>query len=239
MKQQNGKKNSLILTISVVVVLAAGIGAGALYSLTDTEVKSEPAQDVISSPATDTVENDDSDLNQVDSDLNQVDPGQEEGLQEDGPDETAVRVDSKPEYPGYIQDEGGCWAAGNGPVGGIRALYRSGDAYYIDVDLVEYYCGPQAIDEARKDGAEEVNNDYWIRNKNPRIYTFRLDADPVVVMNYNGANHDLNVSFDTWLTKFNGPDDALAMMEKSIKLNPYWLTFDGDRVNRLVMQFLP
>ncbi len=230
MKEQNGKKSSLILAISVAVVLAAGIGAGALYSVTDTGFKNEKAvdqkekissevdrQDASSSPVTNPVEDDGSDSEQVDS----------------------VKVDSKPEYPRYIQDVGGCWAADNGPIGGIRAIYKTGDAYYIDVDLVEFYCGQQAIDEAKKDGVDEVNNGYWIRNKNPRIYTFRIDADPVVVLNYNDAGHNLNVSFDTWLAKFNGPDDALDMMERSIKLNPYWLTFNENRVNRLVMQFLP
>jgi tetratricopeptide (TPR) repeat protein len=70
-------------------------------------------------------------------------------------------------------------------IGSIEKIYSSNGKTYIDVDLIEFYTGEQAIQEALKDnntkifsytedGLTYIPNGYYIRNKYSKLTTYEI-----------------------------------------------------------------
>lgn len=66
--------------------------------------------------------------------------------------------------------------------GYIKNIYMKNDKLYADIDLVEYYSGDKAIEEAIKDNSTKIDLDaiyldgpYYTRNNSKEITTYELD----------------------------------------------------------------
>jgi hypothetical protein len=67
---------------------------------------------------------------------------------------------------------------GNGRVragGFIKRAYEEGGGRKIDIDYADFLTGEEA-ERAAADAGDEVNNDYYIRNVNPKVRTFSVSA---------------------------------------------------------------
>ena len=106
----------------------------------------------------------------------------------------------------------------------------------IRFDLIQFYTGDDAIREAAKDGQQEVDNGYYIRNVNPRLRTLPVRADaPITVIplvwdevpNASGRNVPVSLA-------------KLATLLRSHPFSPpFWITVRHDQVVKITEQYVP
>lgn len=107
-------------------------------------------------------------------------------------------------------------------------------------DLAEFLTGDAANQAALEDGViqpgENIPDDYYIRNRNPRLRDLALVPDvQIILVNWpaccdttvNGVLADFAASFDTSTDVYHG------------SRSPYWLTVEGGFVTRIEEQYLP
>jgi hypothetical protein len=122
--------------------------------------------------------------------------------------------------------------------GFIQSVDARGPAMVFD--LAEFLTGDSANQAALEDGViqpgENVPDDYYIRNRNPRLRDLALVPDvQVILVNWpaccdttvNGVLADFAASFTT-------PNDVYHGSH-----SPYWLTVEGGFVTRIEEQYLP
>jgi hypothetical protein len=118
----------------------------------------------------------------------------------------------------------------------VRSATRSGDGRArVRFDLAYFYTGERAAQEAAERG-DEVVNDYYIVNDNPRLRTLPL-ADDVEVeyipmtlcCELQPGNIDawLEAVLETNQTDYDG------------KNVPWWFTVEGGEITRIEQQYLP
>jgi len=100
----------------------------------------------------------------------------------------------------------------------------------IVVDVIQFLTGEAAKQASVADGnGDDVPNDYYIRNVNPRLRTLALAADANVTV-LDAVDPARSVRADV---------PALANLVSHSPVTPYWLTVSGGRVVKVEQQYLP
>jgi hypothetical protein len=116
-----------------------------------------------------------------------------------------------------------------------NAVRRDDGTTSVRFDLAYFYRGERAAEEAAQRG-DEVVNDYYIVNENPRLRTLPLAGEVKVLYIPESACCDLQPgNIDAWLeaireanpTDYAGTDGA------------WWLTVRGGVITRIAQQYLP
>jgi hypothetical protein len=115
------------------------------------------------------------------------------------------------------------------------ALIRSVDAAQrlIVVDIVQWFTGDAARRAAAEDGAPEPNDDYYVRNANPRLRTLAVAFEAPITVNVLGAEESGSATKDIPTTL-----DELAG-NPGLKDALFWLTLRDGQVQRIAEQYLP
>ncbi len=109
----------------------------------------------------------------------------------------------------------------------IKKVYVQDGVNYIDADYVQFLMGEDAVNAAKKEGAAEVLDDYYILNKNTVIKKLPLAKDVSIqlVNTENGEIYLTETDYDSF--------------SKRIKDEIFVLTIDNGIVKNIRMQFLP
>lgn len=107
-------------------------------------------------------------------------------------------------------------------------------------DLAEFLSGDAANQAAIEDGAiqpgENAPNDYYIRNRNPRLRDVALSQGvQIILVNWaNCCDTTVNGVLADFAASFTTPDDVYHGAQ-----SPYWLTVEGGFVTKIEEQYLP
>jgi hypothetical protein len=107
-------------------------------------------------------------------------------------------------------------------------------------DLAEFLTGDAANQAAIEDGViqpgQTIDNDYYIRNRNPRLRDLVLTPDvQIILVNWpNCCETTVNGVLSDFAASFTTPDDVYHGPQ-----SPYWLTVDGGLVTKIEEQYLP
>lgn len=128
--------------------------------------------------------------------------------------------------------------------GYIKRVYTSAGKTYLTVDYAQMFTGTAADNAARADSeigpGEHVDNDYYIRNRNPRLRTFATDpAVQIIAQTYNmsttGQVGDRSISLATFKTIFQTKPSS----NENMVVNPWWITLRGTKIIKIKEQYLP
>lgn len=131
--------------------------------------------------------------------------------------------------------------------GYIKKVYTSGGKEYLDIDYAVLFTGTEAVRAAREDGVigpgEELDGEqYYIRNRNPRIRTFVISRDVAIkVETYNTAtieNPDIykgTLSYNKFKRVFATNDRN----NQNMIVNPWYITIDDSIITKIEEQFIP
>ena len=104
----------------------------------------------------------------------------------------------------------------------------------VTFDLVQFFTGDAATRAAAEDGKESPpDNDYYIRNVNPRLRTLPVAADAPITANTLTAQSSGSATKNVPLTL-----DQLAGYFPA-DADPFWITVEGGQVTRMAQQYLP
>ncbi len=113
----------------------------------------------------------------------------------------------------------------------------------VSFDLAVWFDGPDANRAAAEDGESEipVPGDFYIRNRNPKVFTVPVDSQPAVTsvwFNYPD-DQDLEpdpISYTDLLAALAAPeDDRIAVL----RADPWWITIEDGKVVGLDEQYVP
>lgn len=129
-------------------------------------------------------------------------------------------------------------------LGFIDRVWEAGGTRYLSIDYAEMLTGEEARRAAVEAGdlppGEDLPNDYYIRNVNPKKREFRVSLSVAITTSTRWAPHDgMGVSC-TWedFLSFWGPGPLLDG-ESHLHAVPWWIVRDGDLVIRIDEQYLP
>jgi hypothetical protein len=123
-------------------------------------------------------------------------------------------------------------------------IIKSVDATYgtLVFDLEQFFSGDAANRAAREDGVigpnESVDNDYYIRNVNPKLRTVPISSDlQIVLIKWsNCCEHTFSPNLATFAKAFPGPGPTDDFRGPA---SPYWLTVKGGVIVKIEEQYLP
>lgn len=123
--------------------------------------------------------------------------------------------------------------------GYIKKVSTRGATTSLTIDYAQLFTGAAATRAARADG-EPVDMDFYIRNKNTRLRTFKIDpAVQITVQTYNMASSgqvgDRSLSLATFKSIF----QTRPSNNENMVVNPYWITLKGSTVTKIKEQYLP
>ena len=107
-------------------------------------------------------------------------------------------------------------------------------------DLAEFLTGDEANRAAIEDGVLEpgqsIDNDYYIRNRNPKLRDLLVAPDvQIILVNWpNCCETTVNGLLEDFAASFAAPTD-----DYHGATSPYWLTIDGGFVTKIEEQYLP
>jgi hypothetical protein len=122
----------------------------------------------------------------------------------------------------------------------IRKVYRNGDRYFIDADLIEFFRGEAAVEAAKKAGEAEtrideqgdtiysVPDDYYIINPEEDSIVFAIDR---------------NAKIKLWL--FTEEGDIIEakgiedLQKKDLKYSPFILELENGMASQVLEQYVP
>ncbi len=175
--------------------------------------------------------------------------GESEKSVETSPTTTTPAGEESPQDNGASDDDGPLSSAETRTADGrIRAMgfigrvWVDGGVRYIEIDYAEMLTGEEANDAAVAAGeiapGEEVPNDYFIRNINPMLRTFRV-AETATITRWDFSSPsgiaETPITWDEFIGFWTGTDDASRMHRAS----PWWIERRGDLVEVLEEQYLP
>jgi hypothetical protein len=125
--------------------------------------------------------------------------------------------------------------------GYIQSMDVEGSPQTLVFDLAEFLQGEAANEAAREDGVigegESVPNDYYIRNRNPRLRTLVLDDEVrITVVDWDHCCETIRGDPALFATAFG---EATHTGTYRGAASPYWLTVVGGRVVAIEEQYLP
>jgi hypothetical protein len=109
-------------------------------------------------------------------------------------------------------------------------------------DLEQFFSGDAANVAAREDGVigpdESVDNDYYIRNVNPKLRTVPIGSDlEIVLIKWsNCCEHTFSPNLATFAKAFPGPGPSDDYRGPA---SPYWLTVENGVIVKIEEQYLP
>lgn len=132
-------------------------------------------------------------------------------------------------------------------IGMITEVYQRGNHWYVDIDYIQFFTGDRADKEAAIDGeiapGEDVPNDYYIRNVNPKLRTFKLDDNLEIYlarMSESGPE-TTTVSISIFSDYFHlEPPSSLKGLYRRFDQFPYWIYINQkNQIIRMEQQYLP
>ena len=103
--------------------------------------------------------------------------------------------------------------------------------------------GTEADKAAIADGdipaGEHVPNDYYIRNKNPKLRTFEVAFNAKITMKTYKANGGLKpktITFSELKALYSKNDEEAKMFKKYV---PYWIELKGSTITSIEELFIP
>ena len=134
------------------------------------------------------------------------------------------------------------------PSGHIKAcgiiddVWMDGGVRKLKIDYVDFLTGAEADAAAIADGfispGEHVDNDYYVRNNNPRLRTFFVSNTVEIYTEYRNLLVEVQPCSWTDFLSFWGPGplpEGDAHMPDSL----WWIERDGDTVVWIRQQFVP
>ena len=128
--------------------------------------------------------------------------------------------------------------------GYIKKVYESGSKTYLVVDYAQMLTGAAADSAAVAAGeiaaGEHVPNDYFIKNTNPKLRTFRISPSvKIIAQTYSmGTAGKVGDQIIT-LSKFKYIFKNKPSSYDNMVVNPWWLWVKGSTVTKLKEQYLP
>jgi hypothetical protein len=117
-----------------------------------------------------------------------------------------------------------------------RASHPDTGPVTVRFDLAYFYTGERAEQEAAERG-DEVANDYYIVNDNPRLRTLPLADD--VEVKYVLASQCCELQpwdIDPWLEAIGLSTNPSDYPGRNV---PWWFTVEGGQITRIEQQYLP
>jgi hypothetical protein len=151
------------------------------------------------------------------------------------PEPSATSEPSASQTPGPSPSGSSILADGRHFVYVKSALRRDDGSTTVRFDLAYFYRGDRALEEAAERG-DEVLNDYYIVNDNPKLRTLPLADDVKVKYIPESLCCELQQgNIDAWLEAVleTNPTDYPG------KNVPWWFTVEGGEITRIGQQYLP
>jgi hypothetical protein len=109
----------------------------------------------------------------------------------------------------------------------------------VTFDLAYFYTGDAAIQAAVEDGriqpGEELDNDSYIRNRNPRLRTLALAPQlDIVIINWPNCCETARGDLQSFADAFTQATDLYRGAG-----SPYWLTVESGGVVKIEEQYIP
>lgn len=136
-------------------------------------------------------------------------------------------------------DPGGTGGESGRQIGFLRRVFTKSGRYYLTIDYVQFLTGQAAVKAAVEDGeikaGETLDNDYYVRNQNPKLRTFTIKAGiPVTVETYVPTGK-ASVSLAEFKAAMS-PSDA---NNSSMRAAPWWITLKDSTVTKIAEQYIP
>jgi len=129
-------------------------------------------------------------------------------------------------------------------MGFIDRVWEAGGTRYLSIDYAEMLTGEEARQAAIEAGdlspGEDLPNDYYIRNVNPKKRQFRVSLSVAITTSTRWAPHEGMGAPCSWadFMSFWGPG-PLPEGDRHLHAVPWWIVRDGDLVIRIDEQYLP
>lgn len=103
----------------------------------------------------------------------------------------------------------------------------------LTLDLACFYTGPAATKAAGRTPDDPIENDYFIKNENPKLYTLPLAEDVEVLRLQNNGN---TAEYEPTTT---GPGEAADAAKAFSDYFLTWIAISGGKVVVVQQQFVP
>ena len=126
----------------------------------------------------------------------------------------------------------------------IKKIYTKSSSDFAEVDYAQFLTGDEADKAAQEAGevgtGEDVPNDYYIKNVNGKIRTFKISQNVKIIVQTNkmasgGQLQDQQITYSTFKHIFITKPNNQSMMVN----NGYWLTIKGDEITKFKEQYVP
>ena len=125
-------------------------------------------------------------------------------------------------------------------LGYIDKVWVKDGVRYLSIDYAQLYFGQGAVDAAVEDGyikkGESLDNDYYIRNQNPKKREFTVAAAVTIKTQTRAGGFDQPTTWEDFLS-FWGPN--LPEDDAHLKDSPWWIVRNGNEVIDINEQYLP
>jgi hypothetical protein len=125
-------------------------------------------------------------------------------------------------------------------MGYIDKVWVKAGVRYLSIDYAEMLSGDAAKQAAIEDGlikpGEDLDNDYYIRNQNPKKREFTVAADVTIATQTREGGFDQPATWEEFLS-FWGPNPAQDA--NHLKDMPWWIIRDGNEVIDISEQYIP
>jgi hypothetical protein len=124
----------------------------------------------------------------------------------------------------------------------IKDVFLDGNVRKLSIDYVDFLTGAEADAAAVAAGAiapgEHADNDYWVRNVNPRLRTFTISTTVEIYTEYRNLLVEVQPCSWTDFLSFWGPG-PLPEGDAHLPDSLWWIERDGDTVVWIRQQFVP
>jgi tetratricopeptide (TPR) repeat protein len=117
-------------------------------------------------------------------------------------------------------------------IGILQRVYEKDGKRYMELDEFEWYSGDEALEEAKKDGQDEVPNDYYTRNPDNILTTYELSPNAtynVIAFSDSGLSSQ-DIIYEQFMV--NLASDALYN-------DLFWIDVNGNVITSVVQQYTP
>jgi hypothetical protein len=125
-------------------------------------------------------------------------------------------------------------------MGFIDKVWEAGGVRYLRIDYAEFLTGEEARQAAIEAGDippdGELDNDYYIRNANPRKRAFTVSASVVITTATRSGGMDEPATWAEFISFWSAsPPEGTAHLHDM----PWWIERDGTEVISIAEQYIP
>ena len=215
-------KNRSIFTTAIVIsfVLIFGIGAYAIWQGTQIKDLEAKLTDII---------DDDADDAEPEEPSSQA--SKDEGKNKSKSSESAVPGDE----PGKQSSK---------EFGYIKKVTEKSGKDFLVIDYAQWLTDKAASKAATEDGfiarGQEVENDYYIRNNNPKLRTFEIDPSVKITMktwkmDQTGQVGPKSITLAQFKNIYTSADSNSEVLTGA----PYWIELKNNKVTSITEQYIP